>query len=238
MAELQLCVFCVQTYNSNFFDSINDGLQFSVEFQQNITFGCCRHFWRGQKVNSRHWNGDNGDPITVEIDESKFFHRKYHRGQWNQGHCVFGGTERGSGKCFLVEVPDRTAATLQAKIRQYILPGSHIIWDGWAAYANVCAIGGGIYICIWALDWYQNQCPWMLLNGVMADFVLLCYNQPLSKFKCSVIMTYYQSKLTKCLNRLRILFCRFWKLFRCNTVSISGENGECRMSWQDFGVGA
>jgi len=44
-----------------------------------------------------------------------------------------------------VEVPDRTAATLQAKIREYILPGSHIISDGWAAYANVSGIGGGIY---------------------------------------------------------------------------------------------
>jgi len=89
---------------------------------------------------------DNGDPITVEIDESKFFHGKYHRGQWRQGHWVFGGIERGLGKCFLVDVPDCTAATLQAKIRQYILPGSHIIADGWAAYANVCAIGGGIYM--------------------------------------------------------------------------------------------
>jgi len=34
---------------------------------------------------------------------------------------------------------------LQAKIREYILPGSHIISDGWAAYANVSGIGGGIY---------------------------------------------------------------------------------------------
>ncbi|GFR59939.1 hypothetical protein ElyMa_000066600 [Elysia marginata] len=29
---------------------------------------------------------ENGDPICVEIDESKFFHRKYHRGQWREGH--------------------------------------------------------------------------------------------------------------------------------------------------------
>ena len=42
----------------------------------------------------------NGEAITVEIDESKFFHRKYHRGQWRQGHWVFGGIERESGKCF------------------------------------------------------------------------------------------------------------------------------------------
>ncbi|KAL8602279.1 hypothetical protein ACOMHN_022792 [Nucella lapillus] len=50
---------------------------------------------------------DNGVPVMVEIDESKYFHRKYHRGQWRDGHWVFGGIERESGKCFLTEVPDR-----------------------------------------------------------------------------------------------------------------------------------
>ena len=29
---------------------------------------------------------DNGQPIEVEIDESQFFHRRYHRGQWVEGH--------------------------------------------------------------------------------------------------------------------------------------------------------
>lgn len=28
----------------------------------------------------------SGDPIVVEIDESKYFHRKYHRGLWTEGH--------------------------------------------------------------------------------------------------------------------------------------------------------
>jgi hypothetical protein len=59
---------------------------------------------------------DNGDAVEVEIDESKYFHRKYHRSQWNDGHWVFGGIERGSGKCFLVEVPDRRAPTLEALV--------------------------------------------------------------------------------------------------------------------------
>ena len=42
----------------------------------------------------------NGEPIVVEIDESKYFHRKYHRGEWREGHWVFGGVERVSKKCF------------------------------------------------------------------------------------------------------------------------------------------
>ncbi|KAK6990124.1 hypothetical protein BgiMline_013399 [Biomphalaria glabrata] len=88
---------------------------------------------------------ENFEPIVVEIDESKYFHRKYHRGQWREGHWVFGGVERESGRCFLVEVPDRRAATLEQCIVQHILPGSHIISDGWAAYANIPQIGQGIY---------------------------------------------------------------------------------------------
>jgi len=27
-----------------------------------------------------------GQPIVAEIDESKYFHRKYHCGQWQEGH--------------------------------------------------------------------------------------------------------------------------------------------------------
>jgi len=51
----------------------------------------------------------------------------------------------GSGKCFLVEVPDRSARTLQDKITEFILPGTHIISDGWAAYAQIPNIRHGIY---------------------------------------------------------------------------------------------
>ena len=83
--------------------------------------------------------GINADetPIVVEIDESKFFHRKYHRGQWRPGHWVFDGIERESRKCFLIEVPDRTAETLQNLVLQFILAGTHIVSDRWASYAVV-----------------------------------------------------------------------------------------------------
>ncbi|XP_047146191.1 male abnormal protein mab-31-like [Hydra vulgaris] len=87
----------------------------------------------------------DGTPIVIEIDESKFFHRKYHRGQWRPGHWVFGGIERVSRKCFLVEVPDRTAESLQNAILEFILPGSHIVSDGWASYAGIERLNDGIY---------------------------------------------------------------------------------------------
>jgi len=56
------------------------------------------------------------------------------------------GIERDTGKCFLVEVPDRSAATLEPLIQRYILPGTRIISDGWAAYSNIEQIGNGIYM--------------------------------------------------------------------------------------------
>ena len=69
----------------------------------------------------------NGEPIVVEIDETKYFHRKYHRGHWRQGHWVFGAIERASGRCLMVEVPDRQRDTLQAIIRQWIVPGKRVM---------------------------------------------------------------------------------------------------------------
>ena len=50
-----------------------------------------------------------------------------------------------TGRCCLVEVPDRSAETLVPIIRQWILPGTRILSDGWRAYANLGAIGNGIY---------------------------------------------------------------------------------------------
>ena len=88
---------------------------------------------------------DDGTPIVVEIDESKFFRRKYNRGMWRPGHWVFGAIERHTGRCCLVEVPDRRKETLTPIIERWILPGTRIISDGWASYADIEEIRGGIY---------------------------------------------------------------------------------------------
>ena len=99
-------------------------------------------------------------PLTmanlVEINETKYFHRKYHRQQWQEGHWVFGGIERETGKCFLMEVPDCTAATLQQHTENHILPGRHTVSDGWAACANTEVIRGEIHISSSAVSmWYS-----------------------------------------------------------------------------------
>lgn len=75
-----------------------------------------------------------GNGVVVEIDESKFGKRKYNRGHHVEGQWVFGGIERGTGKCFLVPVEKRDRATLIPLIQKYINPGSIIISDCWRAY--------------------------------------------------------------------------------------------------------
>jgi transcriptional regulator GlxA family with amidase domain len=47
---------------------------------------------------------------------------------------VFGGVERESGRTLLVAVPDRTADTLVAIIRDWIEPGTTVISVCWGAY--------------------------------------------------------------------------------------------------------
>jgi hypothetical protein len=63
-----------------------------------------------------------GEVKVVEIDESKFGKRKYHRGHYVKVQLVFGGVERGTGRTFLVAVHDRSAETLIDIIKQWILP--------------------------------------------------------------------------------------------------------------------
>lgn len=71
---------------------------------------------------------------VVEIDESKFGKRKYHRGKRVEGQWVFGGYERESGESFMVPVEKRDVATLLPIIKDWILPGTTIISDFWRSY--------------------------------------------------------------------------------------------------------
>ena len=78
-----------------------------------------------------------GPNKIVEVDESKFGRRKYHRGHPVKCQWVFGGVERESGRKFLVPVPDRTAETLVAIIRDWIEPGITAIRDCWGGYRKL-----------------------------------------------------------------------------------------------------
>jgi transposase-like protein len=85
---------------------------------------------------------ENGNPIVVEIDESKFGRRKYHRGHRVEGVWVVGGVERTpQRKCFLIVVPNRNQRTLTNIIRTYVKRGSTIYTDCWAGYNELANLG-------------------------------------------------------------------------------------------------
>ena len=78
-----------------------------------------------------------GEGKVVQIDESKFGKRKYHRGHHVEGQWVFGGIENDSRKCFLIAVEKRDEQTLLPIIQKWIKPGTTIISDCWKAYCNL-----------------------------------------------------------------------------------------------------
>lgn len=82
-----------------------------------------------------------GIGTIVEIDESKFGKRKYHRGHFVEGQWIFGGIERESKRCFMVPVARRDKKTLQKIIAEWILPGTIIYSDCWAAYNDLNKLG-------------------------------------------------------------------------------------------------
>lgn len=79
-----------------------------------------------------------GEGVVVEIDESKFGKRKYEHGHPVEGVWILGGVERTEErKVFLVQVPDRTADTLQRFIESHVYEGSIIYSDLWKGYLGL-----------------------------------------------------------------------------------------------------
>ena len=83
-----------------------------------------------------------GPGVIVEIDESKFGKRKYHKGKRVDGVWVFGGIERDNkANCFFFVLEDRSADTLIPLILDHIRPGSIIISDLWKGYSRLSFLG-------------------------------------------------------------------------------------------------
>jgi len=88
----------------------------------------------------------NGQPMYVEVDETYYFHRKYHRGRRRRGCWVVNIIERATGRCWLEIVARRDAATLERIITAHVLPSSIIVvTDAWGGYNNVATINNGMY---------------------------------------------------------------------------------------------
>lgn len=78
-----------------------------------------------------------GPGKIVEIDEAMFGKRKGNVGRPLIQQWIFGGVERGSTKSFFVPVDSRDQVTLIQHLHEWVLPGTTIITDGWAAYKNI-----------------------------------------------------------------------------------------------------
>jgi ISXO2-like transposase domain len=79
-----------------------------------------------------------GENVIVEIDESKFGKRKYHRGHHVEGAWVIGGVERAVERRVFAEIVEkRDAATLVDVVRRRVAPGSIVHSDLWKAYKAI-----------------------------------------------------------------------------------------------------
>ena len=86
-------------------------------------------------LEDRNYSQIGGEGIIVEIDESKFGKRKYHKGKKVDGVWVFGGCERGNCQnSFFEVVENRSTEVLEALIVKYIRKGSVIYSDCWKSY--------------------------------------------------------------------------------------------------------
>jgi transposase-like protein len=89
------------------------------------------------QINDTH-NLIGGRGITVEIDESKFGKRKYHKGKKVEGVWIVGGVERTTErKLFAETVLKRDEATLIDVIKRNVHPESIIHTDLWRSYNSI-----------------------------------------------------------------------------------------------------
>ena len=87
-----------------------------------------------------------GFGYIVEIDESKFVKRKYHKGKPRKcKDWILGGICRETGECFMRIVKNRNKDTLLKYIQMYVKPGTVIITDCWAAYKDLKELEGMEY---------------------------------------------------------------------------------------------
>jgi hypothetical protein len=79
-----------------------------------------------------------GQGVVVEVDESKFGKRKYHRGHHVKGVWVIGGVKRTNERLMFAKVVDRRdAQTLIDVISRNVAEGSIVPTDMWRGYAQL-----------------------------------------------------------------------------------------------------
>lgn len=86
-----------------------------------------------------------GEGEEVEIDETKVFHRKNHKGRLllseKKKSWVIGGIERNSNACFAELVPDRGSETIKELVLRRVEKKTRILTDRWKAYLCLRQLG-------------------------------------------------------------------------------------------------
>ena len=115
-----------------------------------------------------------GNGVEVEIDESKFGKRKYHRGHKVEGQWVFGGRKKyNKHKIFMIPVHNRKATTLLPLIKKWIAPGSIIHSDCWKAYNGLTKMGYTHVTVNQSKEFVQNAQMPLKVTGDMLRYTCL-----------------------------------------------------------------
>lgn len=136
-------IYDVKSKNVMMFENVNN---WHTMVNYNNFFRTECHNWLLRQPMLLGGIDNNGHPISVEIDESYFFNRKYHRGRFRRGTWVVGMVERETGRCWLEIVQRRDRITLEKIISAHILPGTILITDAWAGYNNIATMNNGVYM--------------------------------------------------------------------------------------------
>ncbi|KAK6986965.1 hypothetical protein BgiMline_016637, partial [Biomphalaria glabrata] len=143
IVHLLLLIYC-WSHDMPIFN-ISHETKISTEYAMNYCNTCreeCEKYIYRHRLSEIGGLGEDGEPIIVDINESKNFKRKY---VTRESRWVFGGIERHSRKCFLVEIPNNTVASLTEAIKKHILPGTHIVSHRNSLCAYISDINNGTY---------------------------------------------------------------------------------------------
>ncbi|KCZ80470.1 hypothetical protein H312_02146, partial [Anncaliia algerae PRA339] len=120
------------------------GMSFkNISLVTNVSSQCVTRFFRKfNNVLATNYHSVKksigGENIIVEIDESKFGRRKYHRGHKVDGVWVFGLVERTpERKILLFPVAKRDKTTLMTLLKKHVLKNTVIYSDCWKAYSSL-----------------------------------------------------------------------------------------------------
>jgi len=170
----------------------------------------------------------------VQIDESKFGKNKKvkgHHGKPVEGQWVFGMVEAilqedGSfriGKVIAVAVDKRDRRTLIPLIKRHILPGTHIISDGYSTYKCLARLSGCNYThgVVNHSETFRNE-DGETTNMIEGSWKWMKRRIPLQAYNSSAMHDHLFEYIWRHNNKDRV----FWSLLECLAqINYSADDG-------------